>query len=85
MPKSKRQKIVHTSKTEKKGKELTIRLFANVQEACTKYPYIYVFSVENMRNTYLKNARTQLSDSRYKPAPIILSSAQKSSSPLKHC
>ena len=64
MPKSKRAKIVHTSKTEKKGKELTIRLYANVQECVAKYPYCFVFSVDNMRNTYLKDVRAQLSDSR---------------------
>ena len=65
MPKSKRAKVVHTSKVEKKGKELTLRLYANIQECVAKYAYIYVFSVENMRNTYLKDVRTQLSDSRY--------------------
>lgn len=64
MPKSKRAKVVHMSKTTKKGKELTIKLYANIQECIPKYPYIYVFSVHNMRNTYLKDVRTQLSDSR---------------------
>lgn len=64
MPKSKRAKVVHMSKTTKKGKELTLKLYANVQECIPKYPYIYVFSVHNMRNTYLKDVRTQLSDSR---------------------
>ena len=64
MPKSKRAKVIHTSKVEKKGKELTLRLYANIQECVAKYPYLYVFSVENMRNTYLKDVRTQLSDSR---------------------
>ncbi|KAL6721619.1 mRNA turnover and ribosome assembly protein [Lecanora helva] len=64
MPKSKRARVVHTSKTQKKGKELTIRLHANIQECVPKYPYIYVFSVDNMRNTYLKDVRTQLHDSR---------------------
>ena len=65
MPKSKRAKVVHLSKTEKKGKEGTIKLFANVQECVNKYPYVFVFSVDNMRNTYLKDVRTRLSDSRY--------------------
>ena len=65
MPKSKRAKVVHLSKTTKKGKELTLRLFANIREAIPKYPYIYVFSVDNMRNTFLKDVRTQLSDSRF--------------------
>ncbi|CAD6585052.1 MAG: mRNA turnover 4 [Alectoria sarmentosa] len=64
MPKSKRAKVVHMSKTTKKGKELTLKLYANIQECIPKYPYIYVFSVHNMRNTYLKDVRTQLSDSR---------------------
>ncbi|MCJ1458306.1 mRNA turnover 4 [Mycoblastus sanguinarius] len=64
MPKSKRAKVVHMSKVTKKGKELTLKLYANVQECIPKYAYIYVFSVHNMRNTYLKDVRTQLSDSR---------------------
>ena len=64
MPKSKRAKVVHTSKTQKKGKELSLRLYANIQECITQYPYLYVFSVYNMRNQHLKDVRTQLSDSR---------------------
>ncbi|KAI9718032.1 MAG: hypothetical protein M1812_004290 [Candelaria pacifica] len=64
MPKSKRAKVVHLSKTEKKGKELTYKLFANIRECLDKYQYCYVFSVENMRNTYLKEVRTEFTDSR---------------------
>jgi mRNA turnover protein 4 len=64
MPKSKRAKIVHLSKTDKKGKELSEKLFANVREAAEKFQYIFVFAVENMRNTYLKEVRTQFADSR---------------------
>ncbi|KAI9760903.1 MAG: hypothetical protein M4579_001404 [Chaenotheca gracillima] len=64
MPKSKRAKVVTLSKTEKKGKELTLRLFAAVRESIDKYQYCFVFSVENMRNTYLKDVRTELADSR---------------------
>lgn len=70
MPKSKRAKVVHLSKTTKKGKELTIRLYTNIRECIPNYPYIYVFRVDNMRNTYLKDVRTQLSDSRYAYIPI---------------
>lgn len=65
MPKSKRAKVVHLTKTTRKGKELTLKLYANVRECIPKYPYLYVFGVDNMRNTYLKDVRTQLSDSRY--------------------
>ena len=64
MPKSKRARVVHLSKTDKKGKELSERLFANVREAAEKYQHIFVFSVENMRNTYLKGVRTEFADSR---------------------
>lgn len=65
MPKSKRQKVVHLSKTDKKGKELSLRLFANVQEAASNFAYIFVFAVDNMRNHYLKEVRAEFSDSRY--------------------
>ncbi|KAH8599714.1 ribosomal protein L10-domain-containing protein [Bisporella sp. PMI_857] len=64
MPKSKRAKVVHLSKVDKKGKEGTIKLFNNVRESLDKYQYCFVFSVENMRNTYLKDVRTEFSDSR---------------------
>ncbi|KAF2279967.1 mRNA turnover protein-like protein 4 [Westerdykella ornata] len=64
MPKSKRAKVVHLSKTDKKGKELSQKLFANVQEAADNYSYIFVFSVENMRNSYLKQVRAEFADSR---------------------
>ncbi|KAL8719256.1 MAG: hypothetical protein Q9225_003715 [Loekoesia sp. 1 TL-2023] len=65
MPKSKRAKVIHLTKTQKKGKELTLRLYANIRECIPQYPYIYVFSVENMRNNYLKDVRTELAgDSR---------------------
>lgn len=64
MPKSKRAKVVHLSKVEKKGKEPAIRLYKAVQECADQYQYIFVFEVENMRNNYLKDVRTQFPDSR---------------------
>jgi mRNA turnover protein 4 len=64
MPRSKRAKVVHLSKVEKKGKEHTLKTFANIQAAVSAYPWLYVFSVDNMRNSYLKDVRTQLVDSR---------------------
>ncbi|KAJ4372653.1 mRNA turnover and ribosome assembly protein [Didymella sp. IMI 355093] len=66
MPKSKRAKVVHLTKTDKKGKELSQKLFANVQEeAAENFEHIFVFSVENMRNSYLKEVRAEFSDSRF--------------------
>ncbi|KAK2629317.1 hypothetical protein QTJ16_000137 [Diplocarpon rosae] len=64
MPKSKRAKVVHLSQVDKKGKELTLRLFANVRKCLDEYQYCFVFSVDNMRNTYLKAVRNDFDDSR---------------------
>jgi mRNA turnover protein 4 len=66
MPVSKRARLVHESKTTKKNhKEQTRRLFANIREAVEQYDHLFVFSVDNMRNTYLKDVRTEFSDGRY--------------------
>lgn len=64
MPKSKRARVVHLSKVDKKGKELSLKLFSNVQESLEKYQYCFVFSVSNMRNSYLKDVRSEFPDSR---------------------
>lgn len=72
MPKSKRSKVVHLSKTEKKGKELNEKIFNGVREAAEAYQYIFVYSVDNMRNNYLKDVRSEFSDSRYKYNPLII-------------
>ena len=68
MPKSKRARIVHLTQVQKKGKELTLKLFSNVRESLDQYQYCFVFSVENMRNTYLKDVRSEFSDSRLVPS-----------------
>ncbi|ETI21633.1 hypothetical protein G647_07980 [Cladophialophora carrionii CBS 160.54] len=64
MPPSKRNRIVPTSKVRKNHKELVRRLAANAQDAAEKYSYIWVFDVENARNNFLKQVRTDFSDSR---------------------
>jgi len=64
MPKSKRAKVVHLSKVDKKGKDHTIKLFSNIRECLDKFQYCFVFSVSNMRNTYLKDVRSEFTDSR---------------------
>lgn len=53
------------TKVEKKGKELTTKTFAAVQEAADQYQYCFVFAVDNMRNTYLKDIRQEFADNRY--------------------
>ncbi|KAF7588984.1 mRNA turnover and ribosome assembly protein [Aspergillus hancockii] len=65
MPRSKRARVVHETKTAKKShKEQTRRLYANIRECVEKYDHLYVFGVDNMRNTYLKDVRTEFADSR---------------------
>lgn len=66
MPKSKRAKVIHTSVVQKKpSKEKSLSLYTAVQAAADTHSHIFVFSVENMRNTYLKDVRQHFSsDSR---------------------
>ncbi|KAJ9613564.1 mRNA turnover and ribosome assembly protein [Cladophialophora chaetospira] len=64
MPSSKRNRVVPTSKVHKNRKELVRRLAANAQDAAEKFSYIWVFEVENTRNNFLKQVRTEFSDSR---------------------
>lgn len=64
MPQSRRNRIIHNSKTHKNRKELVRRLAANVQEAAQQYNYVWVFGVENIRNNFLKQVRSDLDDSR---------------------
>lgn len=63
MPRSKRARIVHTSVVQKKpSKEKSASLYSAVQSACEAYQHIFVFSVDNMRNTYLKDVRQNFAD-----------------------
>lgn len=48
----------------KKTREQKDKLFNNIREAVPQYQHCFVFSVENMRNTHLKNIRHELSDCR---------------------
>ncbi|KAF8243813.1 hypothetical protein K440DRAFT_611437 [Wilcoxina mikolae CBS 423.85] len=65
MPRSKRNKVVSlTATTKKPGRENNERLFSSIRESVDTYPTLLVFSVANMRNTYLKDVRSELSDSR---------------------
>jgi mRNA turnover protein 4 len=64
MPPSKRNRVIPTSKTRKDRKALTRRLHTNIQDAASTYGSIWVFGVQNVRNTFLKDVRTQLADSR---------------------
>ncbi|ERF71725.1 hypothetical protein EPUS_05597 [Endocarpon pusillum Z07020] len=62
MPRSKRARVIPTSKTGKNRKELVQRLHSRIQAAIDAYPSIWVFSVQNMRNSIIKRIRAQLGD-----------------------
>jgi mRNA turnover protein 4 len=64
MPKSRRSKIVHLTQVNKKTREDKDKLFQNIRDAIPEYQTCFVFSVDNMRNSYLKEVRRELSDSR---------------------
>lgn len=64
MPRSKRSTIHHLTKTTKKDRTHNENLYNSIREAASSYSSVFVFSVENMRNTYLKDVRSQLSTSR---------------------
>ncbi|KAK6430459.1 mRNA turnover and ribosome assembly protein [Oleoguttula sp. CCFEE 5521] len=65
MPKSKRQKLIHTSTTPKlPPRQRSATLFTAIRASLDQYTHVFLFSVDNMRNTYLKDVRQHFSDSR---------------------
>lgn len=64
MPKSKRAKVFHMTQVNKKTREDKEKLFQNIRDAIPEYQHCFVFSVDNMRNSYLKEVRHEMSDSR---------------------
>lgn len=52
--------MIPTSKTGKNRKELVKRLHSSIQSAIDAYPCIWVFSVQNMRNSIIKTIRADL-------------------------
>ncbi|KAK7428545.1 mRNA turnover and ribosome assembly protein [Neonectria magnoliae] len=64
MPKSRRNKVVHMTQVSKKTREDKDKLFQNIRDAVPEYQHCFVFSVDNMRNSHLKDVRRELSDCR---------------------
>lgn len=65
MPKSKRDKKVSLTKTNKKGLVLKQRIIEEIRNSLGKYEHIFLFTVDNMRNTKLKDLRNDWKDSRF--------------------
>jgi len=57
--------LVNLTKTEKKGRAGKESLVEEVRKSVDKYEYIWVFSVENMRNNFLKDIRNEWKTSRF--------------------
>jgi ribosomal protein L10 len=53
------------SQTRKKGREAKSRLLQEIRDCVDKYSHVFVYSVENMRNSKLKEVRTQWRSSRW--------------------
>ncbi|XP_072282211.1 mRNA turnover protein 4 homolog [Pyxicephalus adspersus] len=64
MPKSKRDKKVSLTKTAKKGLEVKQSLIEELRKCVDTYKYLFVLSVENMRNNKLKDVRNAWKHSR---------------------
>ncbi|KAI7834175.1 ribosomal protein L10-domain-containing protein [Kickxella alabastrina] len=65
MPKAKKSQVVHLTKVQSKGQKGRGAVMKAVQEAASAYDYVWVFSVENMRNQYLKTVRSNFKTSRF--------------------
>ncbi|RKP02739.1 hypothetical protein CXG81DRAFT_17624 [Caulochytrium protostelioides] len=66
MPVSKRAKVQHLSKVQKKDRAAKEAIFEAVRECVSNHPYVYVVRVANMRNAHLKALRERLQpDTRF--------------------
>ncbi|PNF29629.1 mRNA turnover protein 4-like protein [Cryptotermes secundus] len=65
MPKSKRDKKISLTKTKKKGLVFKQQLVDEIRKCVEDYRRIFVFSVQNMRNSKLKDLRTEWKHSRF--------------------
>ena len=63
MPKSKRNKLISLTKTKSKGRAQKETLIKNIREAVDTFSHIFIISVENMRNSSLKELRIKLAGS----------------------
>ena len=65
MPKSKREKQISLTRTQKKGLELKQDVIKKVQAAADNYARLFVVRVENMRNNKLKEVREEWHRSKF--------------------
>ncbi|XP_031626124.1 mRNA turnover protein 4 homolog [Contarinia nasturtii] len=59
MPRAKRDKKISLTKTDRKGLQWKQQIVEDIRSCVQKYPNIYLFSVQNMRNNLLKDLRSE--------------------------
>jgi mRNA turnover protein 4 len=59
MPKSKRQKIIALTQTKPKGKDKKATQLEEISNALEEFQYVYLFELENARNSLLKEVRSE--------------------------
>eukprot|EP01132_Coremiostelium_polycephalum_P005424 gene5424-6766_t len=64
MVQSKRNKVVSLTKVTKNPGEKKKQLVTNIRDFIEKYNYIYIFNFDNMRNSQLKQVRSEWSTSK---------------------
>lgn len=65
MPKSKRDRTVSLTATKKKGLEFKQNLITEIREYLDEYENVYIISMFNQRNLFLKDLRQTWSDSKF--------------------
>merc|ERR1711907_730151 len=65
MPRSKREKTVHLTKTDAKGPDHKQKVVVDIREAIDEYDRVFVFSCQNFRTAYMKDLRKAWKDSRF--------------------
>lgn len=65
MPKSKRNRAISLTQTKKKGLEFKQNLITEIRETLDKYENLFIISMFNQRNLFLKDLRQQWSDSKF--------------------
>jgi mRNA turnover protein 4 len=64
MPRTKRSKLVSLTRTSRKTKEDKSSLIDSLRAASDEFAYVWLFSIGNMRNNYLKEVRNLWAGSR---------------------
>jgi len=65
MPKSRRERKSALSQVKKKGRALKDALVTRIREAVETYPNIYIFEVEHMKNSVMKQVREDWTGSKF--------------------